>query len=340
MGDKAVEAIEIEAESASSHARQKHDLQPTNPRPKRQAIMPRGSSLTLTDGAILGLFFIQRYRFLTIDQFARAADLNRSTASDQLLMLERHGLLNHFGNTGLAGHGKTPKAYVLTRKGWQILSRESDIPPELIGSHKEIHVEARWSPQMYHRLRTVDLMISAEVAVRARPHLSMVKTFIEYRRMKRGTHIVRETTDYVAKEEIADNRIIPDAAFILENIETKNRALFFIEIDMATERIVSFITRDSRITLHHKIWQYDRYLQNMRYAETYSSYGQFRYFTLLFVTLNETRVENVRRETHDLPEKLAGYYRFTTYEQAMGDFLGPIWKSRLLSDTQIYPLVR
>jgi hypothetical protein len=55
---------------------------------------------------------------------------------------------------------------------------------------------------------------------------------------------------------------------------------------------------------------------------------------LLFVTLNETRVENVRRETHDLPEKLAGYYRFTTYEQAMGDFLGPIWQSRLLSDTQ------
>lgn len=302
--------------------------------------MPRGSSLTLTDGAILGLFFIQRYRFLTIDQFARAAGLNRSTASDQLLMLERHGLLNHFGNTGLAGHGKTPKAYVLTRKGWQILSRESDIPPELIGSHKEIHVEARWSPQMYHRLRTVDLMISAEVAVRARPHLSMVKTFIEYRRMKRGTHIVRETTDYVAKEEIPDNRIIPDAAFILENIDSKNRALFFIEMDMATERIVSFITRDSRITLHHKIWQYDRYLNNMRYAETYSSYGQFRYFTLLFVTLNETRVENVRRETSDLPEKLASYYRFTTYAQAMGDFLGPIWQSRLLSDPQIYPLVR
>ena len=37
---------------------------------------PRG--MTLTDGAILGLFFIQRYRFLTIDQFARAANLGRT----------------------------------------------------------------------------------------------------------------------------------------------------------------------------------------------------------------------------------------------------------------------
>jgi hypothetical protein len=49
--------------------------------------MPRGSNFTLTDGATLGLFFIQRYRFLTIDQFARAAALNRSTASDQLRVI-------------------------------------------------------------------------------------------------------------------------------------------------------------------------------------------------------------------------------------------------------------
>src|SRR5215213_1090718 len=111
--------------------------------------MPRGQALTLTPAATLGLFFIQRYRFLTIDQFAKAGSLNRSTASDQLRMLERHGLLGHFGNTGLPGYGKTPKAYFLTRKGWEILRRESDIPPEVIGPHKEIKVEARWSPQMY-----------------------------------------------------------------------------------------------------------------------------------------------------------------------------------------------
>jgi hypothetical protein len=302
--------------------------------------MPRGSSLTLPDSTVLGLFFIQRYRFLTIDQFARSADLNRSTASDQLLFLERFGLLGHFGNTGLAGHGKTPKAYFLTRKGWEMLMRESDIPLELIGTHKEIKVEARWSPQMYHRLRTVDLMISAEVAVRTRPHLSMVRTFLEYRRVKRGNRVARETTDYVDKEETAENRIVPDAAFILENIDTKKRALFFVEMDMATERIVSHITRDNRITLYYKISQYDRYLKSLKYTRTYREYGEFAFFTLLFVTLGDQRVENVRREMGNLPTELAGYYRFTTFEKAMGDFLGAIWKSRSLSDVQVYPLVR
>ena len=79
--------------------------------------MPRGVSLSLTDAGTLGLFFIQRYRFLTVDQYARVAELNRSTAGDQLRFFERQKMLGFFGNTGLAGHGKTPKAYFLTRKG-------------------------------------------------------------------------------------------------------------------------------------------------------------------------------------------------------------------------------
>jgi hypothetical protein len=298
------------------------------------------NGLSLSAASLLGLFYIQRYRFLTIGQYARIASLNHDTATKQLRRFEERGLLGYFGNTGLRGHGKTPKAYFLTRKGFELLHRESDIPPELLGSHKEVKVESRWSPQMYHRLRTVDLMISAEVAVRKRPHLSMVQTFLEYRRMKRGNHIVRETTDFVANEEIADNRIIPDAAFILENIETKRRGLFFVEMDMATERIVSHITRDSRLTLHYKISQYDRYLQSLRYSHTYAPYGDFRFFTLLFVTLGEQRVENIRREMGNLPADLARYYRFATFEKAMDDFLGAIWRSRTLSDETVYPLVR
>ncbi|HVI80234.1 MAG TPA: replication-relaxation family protein [Candidatus Acidoferrum sp.] len=302
--------------------------------------MPVGRNLTLTDGSILGLFFMQRYRFLTISQFARVADLKKSTASSQLLMLERYGLLSHFGNTGLVGHGKTPKVYFLTRKGYEILLRESDIPPELIGHHKEIHVQSRWSPQMYHRLQTVDVMVSAECAVRSRPHLSMVATFLEYRRAKRGTKVAREATDYVASEETGENRIIPDAAFILGNIETKKRRLYFIEMDMGTERIVSLILRDSRITVHHKFLQYDRYLQSKRYAQTYAQHGEFVSFVLLFVTTSEERIENIRRELEDLPAELANYYRLATFDAAMGDLLGQIWKSRLNSDKTVYSLVR
>jgi hypothetical protein len=41
-----------------------------------------------------------------------------------------------------------------------------------------------------------------------------------------------------------------------------------------------------------------------------------------------------------LPPEFSDYYRLTTYIHAMGDFFSPIWKSRLLTDTMTYGLVR
>jgi hypothetical protein len=302
--------------------------------------MERGRRFALTEQAVVGLFFIQRYRFLTIQQFRRVTGLNRSNTYRQLHLFEQHGILRSFGNTRLAGHGKTPKAYFLTRKGFELVKEESDLPEEILGSFKEIKVEAAWSPHMYHRLRTIDALLSVECAIRNRPHLTMVKTFLEYRKKKRGELFVAETTDYVSSEETGENKIIPDAAFILENIETKRRALFFLEMDMATERIISTFKRGTKASLHYKFTQYDRYLQSLRYSQTYKEFGDFRNFTLLFITLNETRIEHIRRELQDLPLELGDYYRFTTFEAAMGDFLSTIWLSRAHSDTTRYSLVR
>src|SRR4051812_32696138 len=103
--------------------------------------MAKPKVLTLSPATVLGLFFIQRYRFLTITQFARAAALSVDHAGDVLRGLELHGMLGHFGHVRIPGHGKTPKAYYLKRKGWELLRRESDIPDELVGSYVEPHLE-------------------------------------------------------------------------------------------------------------------------------------------------------------------------------------------------------
>jgi hypothetical protein len=257
-----------------------------------------------------------------------------------LRALELHGVLGHFGHVRIPGHGKTPKAYFLKRKGWELLRREGDIPDELVGPFVEAHQEASWSPQMYHRLRLIDLLIALEIGVRGRPHLNLARTFVEYRRVRRGTRIARETTDFVAREETPENRIIPDAAFVLENLETQRRGLFFLEMDMATERIVTRITHDRRVTLRYKIEQYDRYLTGGRFAETYKGCGEFRHFTLLFVTYGEERIDNIRRAMADLPAELHAYYRLNTFEQAQADFFAPLWKSRSPDDDETYMIAR
>jgi hypothetical protein len=292
----------------------------------------------ISAGTLTGLHFNNKYRFLTIEQFARMAGFSRYHSAEVLRDLERWGYVGYFGYIGIPGHGKTPKVYYLKRKGWELLLTEFQGTEDLV-PYQEVHKETTWTPQMYHRLRIIDLLLSAEIAIRNRPHLMMVKPFLEYRMVKKGNSVARETTDFVSVPEIPDNKLVPDGAFILENIETQKRTLFFIEMDMATERIVSNIPRDVRTTLHHKITQYDRYLKSQKYVQTYASFGEFRYFTLLFVTIGEQRLENVRRNMQDLPAELAKFYRFTTFEQAMGDFLGPVWNSRLLTDTALYPLV-
>ncbi len=306
----------------------------------RELEVERWKALTLTPGTVLGLFFLQRYRFLTIAQVARAAGLSFDHTAEVLRGLEIRGIVGHFGHVRIPGHGKTPKAYYLKRKGWELLRRESDIPDEFLGPFVEAHQETSWSPQMYHRLRLLDLLIELEVQVRGRPHLNLVKTFLEYRRIKRGGRVARETTDSVAVQESPENRIIPDAAFVLENVETGRRGLFFLEMDMATERIVTRISHDRRLTLRFKIEQYDRYLTGGRFAATYAPLGQFRSFTLLFVTFGQERIDNIRRAVADLPSELHPYYRFATFEEVQADFLGPVWKSRSPGDEERYTLVR
>jgi len=50
--------------------------------------------VTLTERAVAGLFCVQRYRFLTIDQFARASGLHRITAANKLLFFQQCGVLS------------------------------------------------------------------------------------------------------------------------------------------------------------------------------------------------------------------------------------------------------
>ena len=296
---------------------------------------------SLSAEAVLGLFFIQRYRFLTIAQFAKASGLSPSWAKELLLDLERREkLLGHFGNTPIRGHGKTPKVYFLRRRGYELLRRESDIPEDLLGRFRETHVTARWSPQMYHRLATIDLLLALEVGVRERAHLNLVGVCVEYRRVRRNGTVTPETSDFVAPEETSANRIVPDAAFVLENLETGKRGLFFLEVDMGTERIASMISRDKRLTLRHRMQQYDRYLVGGRFAQTYAQWGDFKFFTLLFVTPADERIENIRREMQRLSPELHNYYRFNTFGVAAENFFNEAWKTRSVNDDRGYPIIR
>ncbi len=289
---------------------------------------------------MLGLYFIQRYRFLTVKQFSAVTGLKEKSASEALLKLERQKCLDHFGNVGVRGFGKTPKVYYLKPRGYDLLVNESGIPPELIGGFKNTKVNSRWSPQMYHRLATLDALIALEVAVQKRPNIGITETFIEYRQQKKGRTWQAETTDYVAPEDVPANRIVPDAGFIIENIETERRALFLIEIDMGTERITSKLSHGQKFSVHHKMVQYDRYLQGGQFQQKYEPWGTFQFFTLLFITTSAERCDNMRAAMSNLPPSMHAYYRFNTLDTVFGDFFNADWRARSIDDDNTYRLIK
>jgi hypothetical protein len=300
--------------------------------------MPGSKGIALSEGALAGLYFIQRYRFLTIAQFAKVTGFSNYHAAELLRRLTKLNACGYFGGVFLPGSGKTPKVYFLKRRGFAYLLTETDFPPEKVGEFVEVNQELTWTPQMYHRLRLLDLFLALEMQVRGLSHLDLVETRIEYRRVK-GTYL-RETTDFVTDAWAAEDRIVPDGAFILENQETGRRGLFFVEMDMGTERITAPKSIDKRATIRGKFEQYDRYLLSGRFARTYAPWGEFRSFTLLFVTPGSERIENIRAAVADLPARLHAYYRLTTFQEAITNFLGFIWKSRDRGDTVSYALVQ
>lgn len=253
--------------------------------------------------------------------------------------LERRSVLGSIGNVGLPGGSKAPKLYYLTRSGhalvWEALGPEGAV----LGPWRKPHKGMRWSPVMGHRMVTVDLLIALESALSKRPDYRLVREFIEYRRVGRSGQAAQpETSDLVADQRTAVNRIVPDAAFVLENAASGKRGLFFLEVDLGTERIST--RASAAYSILEKFRQYERYLTGGRFAETYRPWGAFRFFTVLFVTTSERRLQNVVNAAEALETRLHPYFRLALFGDVMFDFLGPHWTARDARDRARASIVR
>jgi len=289
--------------------------------------------LQLSEQTLRGLYFLHKYRFLTIAQFSRVTGYSQYHAGELLRGLTLHKAVNFIGFEPTGGHGKTPKVYYPELKAWHYLMLESRYDPGELGEFVPMSPDLTWTPEMFHRLKIIDCFLALELAVTRYEQLEIVKTLLSYRRVPKT--LSRETTD-----TIDGIRIVPDGVCILRNHETGNSGLFFLEVDMGTERLTAPKSRDQRSTIKGKFELYDQYLQSGRFAATYQEYADFRSFLLLFVTTSWERIENIRLTSRSLNQRFHSYYRLATFTETNEDFLGKIWASRSPSDTMRYALIQ
>lgn len=147
-----------------------------------------------------------------------------------------------------------------------------------------------------------------------------------------------ETSDFVSDDERPENRIVPDAVFALENLETGARGLFCLETDRGTERLTS--GAEGSYSVLEKFRLYERYLRGGRFAARYAGEGTFRHFTLLFVTTSWERIANIRQLSSRLDPELHPYFKLGLFSEAVSDLCDPIWVSRDARDETRTGIVR
>ena len=294
--------------------------------------------MSLTENDIVILLFIQKYTFLTINQTVAVLDNNRNYqyVARRLRFLKDEGFVNFFG-----GHkvdfSNVPKVYYITEKGYEVLV-DHRIPVEQIGRFKKKN-KPRWSTQTNHRLHLVDVLLSLEVGTRNTDQLELTKIFLDYNRVKEGKTLVAETGDHIIHPGGEEDKLIPDGVFILKNIDSGKSFLFLLEMDMKTEGIEPYLSKNPAFFLQERMKKYDRYLDSGNYREKYKSYGSFDYFICLFVTLSKKRMDNIRTKLFDLPEDLHEYYFFNTYEEVKENFFNCDWRTRSINDDSGYSLL-
>lgn len=296
--------------------------------------------LSVTEVTLRALSAICSYRYLTVAQVATICGTKPKTTSEMLLRLERGRLLDHFGNTGIRGYGKTPKVYFLTKRGHALLTEEQEALELPVPPYTQVNVSTRWSPMMYHRLATLDVVSYIERDCAELAEYELTGTLVEYRRQKVGTRWRKETTDFVANGNDPADKIIPDAGFAVRHRASGKRALFLIEVDRGTERLTTSQTDVDIATFSAKLAQYDRYLASGRIKTRYPHLGQFSGFHVLVITTSALRIANMRQAASNLPANFHPYYRFSTLDTVRQKFLHDGWLSRNHADHKTYPLIK
>ena len=268
------------------------------------------------------------------------AQVRPKSASEMLLRLERQKLLGSFGNTGIRGYGKTPKLYYLTKGGHGVLAAELEAQDRLVPPYRQISINSRWSPLMFHRVDTLDVLAAVERDCASLSDYRLTGTLVEYRREKNGARWQKETTDYVAEPNSSENKIVPDAGFALEHNQTGKRALFLIEVDCGTTRLTTTRPDTSVKTFTDKLAQYDQYLASGRVEKRHPRLGTFSGFHLLIITTSDERIANMRAAAAKLSTNFHPYYRFSTLQKTRQNLLHENWLSRDHADHKNYKLIK
>ncbi|NQV16327.1 replication-relaxation family protein [bacterium] len=151
-----------------------------------------------------------------------------------------------------------------------------------------------------HTLQLNDIRIAFELACKNSARVNMVGFVPEYRAVVDEEGVIKRVVEDVAMATNQngsgqEKRFIPDAVTCLENPTNKKKILLFIELDLATEKLVS--ERTEKYSVMKKMMLYRDYQRQKgfeRYNRTFDY--SFKGFRVMIVMNNKRRIQILRKE--------------------------------------------
>ena len=187
--------------------------------------------------------------------------------------------------------------------------------------------------KLVHTVRLNDIRIAFEKGCSNSGIIQLVEFIPEYKKMSIRPS-KNENKGYDGNE---DKHIIPDGVMCMENPSRKKRALFFIEVDLGSEKITT--TKKDQYSLLKKMLVYREWLKekNHRAYCKYFDYD-FKGFRVLVIMNNQTRIKKLRDELTKKNIKKFIYFaeQSAIMPQAIFEY---IWCKTDVADKRSYSII-
>lgn len=244
------------------------------------------------------LAFIAEHRLLTIGQIALARRGSHRGTRRRLAVLEQAQIIRLTTLRSGHGRGRPKKLVSLSESGVEVLRSQgivgSAVPAQRVTADKMRHVD--------HLLLTnsfrLHLSLVEELVPTLRTRfLSPTSPFLGYK--PDGRPLI---ADRVPSSENSDKSVgfVPDGVFGITDVDQNRTVLFFLEVDMGSEAMVSQ-ERNSR-DVRQKILNYQAYFRSQRYKRYEQVWDcPLCGFRLLVLAVTADRLAALSRLARDMP---------------------------------------
>lgn len=188
--------------------------------------------------------------------------------------------------------------------------------------------------KLEHTIKLNDIRIAFVKACQESRKIKLVGFIPEYKKKAIGKAATRDS-GYSRTEK--KSGIQPDGILCLENQDSKKRALFFIELDLGTERIKT--SRPGVYSFLEKLLVYKEWMLNQNWKEWDQKFQySFSGFRVLVVMNRKTRIQKLRNELTKLGIKKFIYLAEGAKIQTESVF-GRVWHRCDFSDNEMYSIV-